>query len=466
MTRAGETKTFLNTGGLRSGRASRLTGNLTGIGLAGLLVLSACSEPEVILPGKREDPRAILTDVEMAAPIDAEVAENRALPIRLPGISRNANWTQPTGTPATRTENAAYSGAMQLAWAAPIGAGDSRRNRITADPVVAGGRVFTLDAQARVTATALNGETAWARDLLPARDGAHDATGGGLAVAGNVLYVTSGFGLLTALNAATGAEIWQQKLEQTGTGAPTVYKGVVYLTSGDSTAWAVDAEDGRILWQLDSISSRNNVLGAPAPALNDQVAIFAFGSSELQAAFRGGGLRIWDAAIPGKRPGLSRTRVTDITGAPVISGTTVFAGTNEGRTVALSAATGERLWTANEGALWPLWAAGGSVFLISDRNELIRLSAEDGSRIWGVELPFFQKDKPKRQRDIFAHMGPVLAGGRLYVASSDGLIRAFDPTSGKLVGSAEIPGGATTAPVFAGGTMYVVSKNGTLYAFR
>ena len=114
----------------------------------------------------------------------------------------------------------------------------------------------------------------------------------------------------------------------------------------------------------------------------------------------------------------------------------------------------------------PVWVAGGSVFLVSDRNELVRLSAEDGSRIWGVELPFFVKERPRKQSEIYAHYGPVLAGGRLIVASNDGLIRMFDPASGNLVGSAEIPGGASSNPVFAGGVMYVVSAKGELYAYR
>jgi outer membrane protein assembly factor BamB len=114
----------------------------------------------------------------------------------------------------------------------------------------------------------------------------------------------------------------------------------------------------------------------------------------------------------------------------------------------------------------PVWVNGNDVFLVSDGNELVRLSAKTGERIWGVKLPFFVKDRPKRQATLFAHYGPVLAGGRLYVASSDGLIRAFDPTNGALLQTGEIPGGASTSPVFAGGVMFVVSGKGQLFAFR
>lgn len=431
--------------------------------VAGALFLTACDEREEILTGPREELRAILGD-EDATP--AAAAENRNLAVKLPAAKANTSWTQRHGSPATRTDHPAFSGAMQMLWSAPIGAGDSRRNRITADPVVAGGRIFTLDAEARVTATGADGATVWTADLVPPRDKGRDATGGGLAFDDGKLFVSSGFGLVTALDAATGQQLWQQKLDATGSGTPSVAGGVVYLVAGDNTGWAIDANNGRIKWQLDSTPSANNILGGPAPALNGQVAIFAFGSGEVQAAFRGGGLRVWDAVISGQRRGLTRTRVTDITGDPVIVGDTLYVGTPVGRLVAMNAGTGDRLWTAEEGPLNPVWVAGGSVFLVSDRNELVRLDANDGSRVWGTKLPLFVKDRPRKQKEIFAHYGPVLAGGRLIVASNDGLIRSFDPASGALVASVEIPGGATTNPVFSGGVMYVVGARGQLFAFR
>ena len=37
--------------------------------------------------------------------------------------------------------------------------------------------------------------------------------------------------------------------------------------------------------------------------------------------------------------------------------------------------SGERIWTADEGALGPVQVAGGSLFLVSDQNELVRLDA-------------------------------------------------------------------------------------------
>jgi outer membrane protein assembly factor BamB len=149
-----------------------------------------------------------------------------------------------------------------------------------------------------------------------------------------------------------------------------------------------------------------------------------------------------------------------------VVGDRVFVGTHSGRMVALSLGSGKRLWTADEGPLNPVWPAGGSLFLVSDRNELIRLSAEDGTRIWGHALPLFTARKPKRQAGIVGHYGPVLAGGQLVIASADGKLRLYDPVSGRPTRTVDLPGGAASNPVVAGGTLYVLSKKGQLLAFR
>ena len=157
--------------------------------------------------------------------------------------------------------------------------------------------------------------------------------------------------------------------------------------------------------------------------------------------------------------------MTDITGEPVIKNDVIYTGNPVGRTMALSM-SGDRLWTAAEGTTGPVWVSGGSVFLISDEAQLIRLDAATGARIWGVDLPYYTKEKAKRRKAIYANFGPVLAGGKLWVASSDGVMRGFDPKDGSLVANVALSGGAATRPAVVGGVAYVVSRDGKLLALR
>jgi len=435
------------------------------LGLATVLALTACNKKDPILPGERQGLREVLqTD---AAQAEANVTPDNSVElVALPAATANAEWRQAIGTSATRTVHPALGANPQLAWAVNIGAGDAHRVRITADPVVAGGRVFTLDAQAQISAVSTAGALLWSTDITPPNDASSNASGGGLAYGADKLFVSSGFGLLSALDPATGAVIWQQKLGASGTGTPAVLGDLVYVVAGDDVAWALETETGRIRWQLSGSPDIHNVLGGPAPAITDKYAIFAFGAGEVQGAFRKGGLRLWDAQIAGERLGVASARVDDITGDPVVVGERVYTGSHSGRTVALDLGNGERIWTATEGPLNRVWPAGDSIFMVTDRNEIVRLATEDGRRIWGHELPLFKNKRPRRQSDIIGHFGPIIAGGQLIVASGDGVLRFFDPASGLPRGTVDLPGGATTNPVVAGNTLYVVSKKGQLLAFR
>lgn len=435
------------------------------LGLSFALALAACSRDDPILPGEREDIRAILSDDFVPLVAQADQVD-RDVPLELPAASVNENWLQSIASPGTRAVHPALSSSPSLAWSVNIGAGDSRRTRITADPVVADQRIFTLDAASQVSAVSTDGRVLWQRSLVPPGERATDATGGGLAVADGKLFVTSGFGHITALDTETGEQIWQQKLLAATSSPPTVKDGLVYLVAGSQIGWALRADTGRIAWRLEASPNIKNVIGGPAPALTDKYVVFGFGSGELQGAFRQGGLRLWDSQVAGQRQGFSMARVGDITSDPVVVGDRIFVGNHSGRTVAMNLANGERLWTATDGPLNNIWPAGNSVFMVTERNELLRLGMDDGVRIWSKTLPFFVSDRPRRQSEIYAHYGPIIAGSNLILASNDGKMRLFNPESGELRGTVDIPGGATTNPVVAGNTLYVVSRNGNLLAFR
>lgn len=422
--------------------------------LATAMFLASCGEQDIILPGERQDVRPV------------ETRENENRPIRLANQVSNADWTHRNGDVAHSITHPALSAGLTQVFSVSIGDGDSRRARITADPVVAGGVIYTLDARARVTATSNAGQVLWSADVTPANDGANDASGGGLAVTDGRLFVTTGFGELTVLDTATGAEIWTQDLDSPGGSAPTVSGELVYLVSRDSTAWALEVENGRIRWQLSGTPSIGNFSGGAGAATNGELVIFPFPSGEVMAAFPLGGLQRWTSVVSGERLGQASAAISDIAGDPVIVGDRVYVANFSGRVVAMDMENGDRIWTSVEGALSPVWPAGDSVFLVNELNQLVRLDAGDGSTVWNVELPQYEETRVRGQRTVYAHYGPILAGARLIVASSDGFIREFDPASGALIGTTPIAGGAASNPVVAEQTLYVVSKDGQLVAFR
>jgi len=426
-------------------------------------MLASCTQREVILPGKRD---SLWSVVSYAAPQESASSQSKAVGFTAPKAVRNADWTQSAGTQLTRTSHAALAANPSVVWVADIGAGDDKRKRIVADPIFAENRVFVMDADMQVSALSDQGTILWQRNLTPASETVGDVIGGGLAYGQGRVYVTTGYGVLHALDPETGNVIWTQQLLGAGNTAPTYHAGLVYLVSNDATAWAVEADTGRVRWQIDGQSDVNNLSGALAPSVTDKFALFSYGSGEIQAAFRKGGLVYWTTILSGARDGRAVGVVDDIATPPFVAGSRVYVANGSGATAAIDLDNGERIWTAPHGATGPTWAVGNSVFFVTDLNQLVRLQTSDGSIIWTQQLAGFIKEKPSKSAQTYAHHGPILAGGQLVLASNDGQIRFFDPTSGKLQHSIAIPQGATTQPIVANATLYVVSTDGKLYALR
>lgn len=430
--------------------------------LVALTALGACAEREVTLPGTRLDPRAVVSP-EGPAVDEGGAITTTALNLPAP---RSVEWTTRAANPAHLIPHATLGAGTQRVFSAPIGQPSAKRHRITADPVVAGGRIFTLDSRARVVATVLSGGTAWTRDLTPPTETGDSASGGGIAYEGGRVFVTTGYGELVALDAASGGILWRQRVEAPVGGAPTVQNGTVYVAARNATGWAVRAEDGKVLWTVSGIVGQSGVTGVSAPAVDGDLVVFPFASGQLLGVDTATGVERWSAQVAGSRRGRAIAFIRDLTGDPVIAGNIVLGGSSSGRINAFDRATGAELWSDKDGANSPVLLAGGSVFAVNDQAQLVRLDAATGARIFATKLPLYTTDRVRKQDDIVAHYGPVLAGGRLFVAASDGHLRAFDPRSGAPVGDAAIPGGAATAPVVSGGTLYVTGRDGNLHAYR
>jgi len=239
-----------------------------------------------------------------------------------------------------------------------------------------------------------------------------DGFGGGVSFGSDVLVAGTGFGEVVAMEPDTGEVIWRQKLDAPVRAAPTVTNGMAYVVSRNDQAFAIDLKNGRIRWRIAGVDPEAGVVGGASPATIDGLVVLPFASGEVVGTLARNGRRVWTSVISGGRRGHSRARLSDITGDPVIAGDTIYVANQSGRLVALDRRSGER-------------------------------------------------------KSTFIHTSPVMIGGRLLVASSDGLMRSFDPTTGEELGSTPIGGGGAAAqPAIAQGTLFVVSRDGTLFAFK
>ncbi len=446
------------------------------------LAVAGCSRPELILEGMREDIRSPAYDVDdpgAAAAAAARAAEdmapfqNSARPANIGAARATASWPQRGANAQNRAPHAQFSASPQLVWSSKAGQGNERKYRITAEPVSDGSRVFTMDSHATVSAHTTGGGAVWSADLTRPGERGGSAMGGGLALGDGKLFVTTTNGELVALDPASGQVLWRQKLDAAINGAPTVANGQVYVTTAASVAYAVNTDTGRIAWRLAGIAGHVGVSGVAAPAVSGNTVIFPLANESLIAVETGNGDVKWVARAPGNRPGRGRKVLSAYTGEPVVADGVVYAATAAGEAIAVGLKDGKLRWKAGEGAQGTMAVAGGSVYFVTDEAKLVRLSARDGAKVWSVDLPRY---RPSRvtfplfggggNKSIWPAYGPVLAGGRLWIAQGDGILRSYNPADGALVSTTELPAGAASRPILVGGMMLFMSEKGDLLALR
>ena len=101
---------------------------------------------------------AVLTG-ESDIAVDPETA---AMPFTIPEAVANDDWAQSGGNPSKSMGHVALGTALANAWHVSIGAGSDKKRLLISAPVVAGGKVYTIDTNGVVRAfDARNGGAVW-----------------------------------------------------------------------------------------------------------------------------------------------------------------------------------------------------------------------------------------------------------------------------------------------------------------
>lgn len=425
------------------------------------LGLGACSSwmgeaEDPPLPGKR------ISVLSREKTLEPEI--KGASEILLPPPEANEDWPQAGGYANHAMHHMEVGDGLQRAWTTGVGSGSSKRAKLLAQPVVAEGRVFTLDADTEVRAVDVKtGRTVWDRDITP-EDEDDTFSGGGLAYEDGMLFASTGFAQVVALDAATGKVVWRQSLSGPMRGAPTVRAGRVFVITVDNQTHALAAEDGAVLWSHQGIAETASLLGGTSPAVDGDVLVVPYSSGELFALRVDNGAVLWQDALATVRRTEGVATLTDIRGRPIIDRGRVYAIGHADLLVAIDLRTGRRLWEREIGGIQSPWVAGDYLFLVTNNNEAVALDARTGRVQWVTQLQMWEDEEDREGRLLWA--GPVLASDRLILASSDGQLVSLSPYTGQLLGRIEAPDGVSIAPAVAGGTIFFLTDDADLVAYR
>jgi outer membrane protein assembly factor BamB len=228
-------------------------------------------------------------------------------------------------------------------------------------------------------------------------------TGGGVisspVVSGNTVYFGSVDTYVYALNASTGALIWNYQTGAFIEGSPAVASGNVYITSSDGNLYALNASTGALVWNYSA-----GPFTSSGPAAVNGMVYVGSNDNYFYALNATTGALQWNFQTGGQ-----------IQCSPAVDSQSVYFGSQDGNLYSLNAATGVLNWKS------PLSAdesspavANGVVYVGSYNDRIYAVNAATGATLWSY----------KTTNQIFA--SPVVASGKLIIGSTDGYLYTFN----------------------------------------
>lgn len=333
-------------------------------------------------------------------------------------------------------------------WSAKLG-DESEFLRLALRPVGDGNRIYAASYDGTVSAfDPQNGKRLW-RTKLDMRLSAGPGVGEGRVI------VTATDGYAICLDAGSGNELWRIDIDGESLARPVVSGESVVLQSIDNRLRAFSVYDGQQLWALEQSTPSLTMRGSADPVLIGTSLIAGFDNGRLIAANLLTGDVIWESLLspPSGRSDLDR--LSDVDGAIAVVGQDVYAAGYQGRLAAVASESGQVLWNRDISSYEGVAADWNSVYTVQEDGEIVALSRRDGAEVWR------NSDLLRREPTL-----PIPFHTTVAVGDLEGYVHFFSNLTGSPVARVKLGGAAVSvAPVVVADRLYVQSDSGSIAAY-
>jgi len=302
------------------------------------------------------------------------------------------------------------------------------------------------------------------------------------AIARGTVYVGCDDAHLYALDLRSGKPKWTFAASESVRASPTVYRDLVLFGDGAGVVHAVGAERGDSRWTFKTdgeIISSVNVAG--------ERAVFGSYDGFIYCLNPADGRPLWKFETAGRVHGtpavadgrviaagcdeylhvldladgkpLSKVSMASVSGASAaVSGARAFVGTMGNTVLGIDWKSSRVAWVfKDEEREFPFMSSSAVTdrqVIFGGRDKFVRaLDPGSGRQLWRFET----KGR--------VETSPVVAGGRVYVASYDGNVYALDAAAGREVWRFESGSSFSASPAVADGRMVISTEDGRVYCF-
>ena len=325
-------------------------------------------------------------------------------------------------------------------------------------PAYADSVVYAADRKGTVKAVnADDGKEVWSVNLAE-KDGWFSRKpallSGGLTIAGGHVYVGSEKAQVYALDAGTGAIVWQTTAAGEVLSRPTASDGLVLVHTSNGQLQALDENSGVVKWTVNLDMPALSLRGESAPAVAFGAAIVGGDNGRVSAVLMQQGQLIWQQRISQATGTTEIDRLSDVDTTPVIVNGVVYALAYNGNLTALDLRSGQILWKRELGSVNDFIVDGNRIYVADQNDRVLALTTDGGVTLW-------------TQSDLLHRLltAPALYNGSLVVGDSEGYLHWINPEDGRFVAQQKVDSsGFLTEPVVADGKLLIQAKDGTVYA--
>lgn len=311
--------------------------------------------------------------------------------------------------------------------------------------------------------------------------------------AGNVVTVASSDGVVAAIDARTGGDVWRATLGAPLSAAvgsdgrsaavvsrsnalivlesgrerwretlaaqvftpPLVAGGRVFVLAADRSVSAYDATTGRRLWAQQRpgeplVLRQAGVLLAVGDTLVVGLSGRLVGLNPDNGSVR------WEAPLASARGTNDVERLVELVGRTSKVGDSVCARSFQAAVGCVNTARGSVVWTQPASGAEGVHGDADALFGVESNGTVAAWRRSDGARLWGSDR--------LKHRKLTA---PLLLGRSVVIGDDTGLVHLLSRTDGAPLNRIATDGsGIAAAPIVVADTLVVVTRNGSIYGFR
>jgi outer membrane protein assembly factor BamB len=406
------------------------------------------------------------TPIPVLPPTNVLAASPAAPPVTFPAAATLPEWPQNLANPAHAPGNVAGPLSFNQTWKASAGAAGGYRQPLQASPIIAAGKIFTMDANANVAAFSLtSGDEQWRCYTRPKHNSEQNLSGG-IAYANGTIYASTGYAELLSIDAASGKINWRQPLDLPARSAPTIAANLVAVIEQNDILTTFDAATGSPGWRFvgDVQPVATSVAVSGPPAYDSGILVAGFASGTLAALDVNSGTPVWEQSFSAGYGQASQLDFSDIIAAPTIANGVVFAVGLGQSMQAIDLRSGNKVWSRGVAGTQALYPAGGFVFMLDNLQRLAAIHADDGLVSWILQMPAYKNEKKKK--NPIAWSGPVMINGLLVLTNDHGELALVDAQAGHIKSTIKIDGPCDMPPIAAGGVVALLTRNAALTAYQ